>query len=56
MSNRLTAVAVSASIALGACSPRATSDPRGTSAVPDTAGLLVATVNVNAPVPETHRS
>jgi RND family efflux transporter MFP subunit len=50
MSNRLIAVAVGASIALGACSPRATSDPRGTSAAPDTAGLLVATVSVNAPV------
>jgi RND family efflux transporter MFP subunit len=41
----LTALAV-----LAACSPRATADPRGTSAAPDTAGLLVATAAVRAPL------
>ena len=39
-----------ASVMLGACSPRATADPRVTSAAPDTAGLLVATATVRAPL------
>src|SRR6185436_16088095 len=33
-----------------ACSPRATADPRAASAAPDTAGLLVATTTVRAPL------
>ena len=33
-----------------ACSPRATADPRAASAAPDTAGLLVATSTVRAPL------
>jgi len=33
-----------------ACSPRATADPRGASAPPDTAGLLVAATAVRAPL------
>ena len=39
-----------ASVVLGACSPRATADPRAASAAPDTAGLLVATATVRAPL------
>ena len=39
-----------ASAAFAACSPRATADPRAASAAPDTAGLLVATTTVRAPL------
>lgn len=45
-----TIVCVAASAVLAACSPRATADPRGTSAAPDTAGLLVASATVRAPL------
>ena len=37
-------------VVLAACSPRATPDPRGTSAAPDTAGLLVASATVRTPL------
>ena len=43
-------VALTAGLAAGACSPRATSDARGTPAAPDTTGLLVAAVTVTAPI------
>ena len=39
-----------ATAVLAACSPRATADPRAASAAPDTAGLLVATATVRAPL------
>ena len=39
-----------ACVTLAACSPRATADPRVASAAPDTAGLLVATATVRAPL------
>jgi RND family efflux transporter MFP subunit len=35
---------------VAACGPRPTADPRATSAAPDTAGLLVATTTVRAPL------
>jgi len=35
---------------VGACSPRATSDARGTTTPPDTTGLLVSAVTVRAPI------
>ena len=39
-----------ASVMLSACSPRAAADPRAASAAPDTAGLLVASATVRAPL------
>jgi len=51
MSNtRLLAVAMIAAVVVGACSPRATSDARGTTTPPDTTGLLVSAVTVRAPI------
>jgi RND family efflux transporter MFP subunit len=51
MSNiRLLTVAMIAAMVAGACSPRATSDTRGTATPPDTIGLLVAAVTVRAPI------
>jgi membrane fusion protein, multidrug efflux system len=39
-----------AGVMVSACSPRATADPRAASAAPDTAGLVVATAMVRAPL------
>ena len=51
MSNiRLLTVAMITAMAAGACSPRATSDARGTTTPPDTTGLLVSAVTVRAPI------
>jgi cobalt-zinc-cadmium efflux system membrane fusion protein len=46
----LRAVACLAAALAGACSPRTTSEARGTVAAPDTSGVLVSTMTVDAPL------
>ena len=43
-------VACTATVLIAACSPRTTAESRGTTATPDTAGVLVSTVTVQAPL------